>query len=505
METLFLPEPRLTFRHDQAMEDPRDGLMLFGPLDAASPYGIRAAVVGTERGVQYYTHWVRRIAGPLADAKPGPGHPVYPGFEPVFRIPWAPKPVLALEVRQEDLQRTAFLDDQHQRVYETVNLYASRIITALREEDVAVDIWFCVVPDFVYQNCRPRSQVTPGVVVHAPRRLNPRLARGLRRWPSLFEEENVAAVAYQFDVDFHNQLKARLLEHKAATQVVRESTIAPPEILPHIAAPMLARDLAARQAAIVWNLTSAVFYKAGGRPWRIAGVRDGVCYIGLVFKQDEKEEDPRAACCAAQMFLDSGDGLVFRGAVGPWYTPAKSEFHLSRRAAAELAGMAIDAYRARVGSAPTEVFLHGKVFFNDEEWRGFQDAVDPSRTNLVGIRIRDETDFKLYRLGSHPVLRGLGFIRHSRSAFLWTRGYTPRLKTYPGLEVPRPLRIDIVRGDADLRTVLADIMALTKLNYNACIFADGLPVTLRFADAVGEILTAGPVGTDNPLPFKYYI
>ena len=67
------------------------------------------------------------------------------------------------------------------------------------------------------------------------------------------------------------------------------------------------------------------------------------------------------------------------------------------------------------------------------------------------------------------------------------------------------MRIDIARGDADIEVVLRDIMALTKLNYNACIFGDGLPVTLRFANAVGEILTAGPLPPDNPLPFKYYI
>jgi len=39
---------------------------------------------------------------------------------------------------------------------------------------------------------------------------------------------------------------------------------------------------------------------------------------------------------------------------------------------------------------------------------------------------------------------------------------------------------------------------LTKLNYNACIFADGEPGDLEFADRVGEILTAGPIGTDTP-------
>jgi len=42
------------------------------------------------------------------------------------------------------------------------------------------------------------------------------------------------------------------------------------------------------------------------------------------------------------------------------------------------------------------------------------------------------------------------------------------------------------------------------LNYNACTDGDGEPVTLKCADAVGEVLTAGPV-TGAPLPFRLYI
>jgi hypothetical protein len=48
-------------------------------------------------------------------------------------------------------------------------------------------------------------------------------------------------------------------------------------------------------------------------------------------------------------------------------------------------------------------------------------------------------------------------------------------------------------------------MALTKLNFNSAAFSDGLPVTLRFADLVGEILTPGPTEMKTPLPFKFYI
>jgi hypothetical protein len=78
-------------------------------------------------------------------------------------------------------------------------------------------------------------------------------------------------------------------------------------------------------------------------------------------------------------------------------------------------------------------------------------------------------------------------------------------RTYPGREVPNPLIIDINKGEADINVVLKDILALTKLNYNTCIFGDGMPITLKFADAVGEILTAGPIKDVPPVPFGHYI
>jgi hypothetical protein len=47
--------------------------------------------------------------------------------------------------------------------------------------------------------------------------------------------------------------------------------------------------------------------------------------------------------------------------------------------------------------------------------------------------------------------------------------------------------------------------SLTVYRYNSCSFVDEVAVTLGFADTVGEILTAGPLGTIPPLAFKHYI
>ena len=65
---------------------------------------------------------------------------------------------------------------------------------------------------------------------------------------------------------------------------------------------------------------------------------------------------------------------LFKGAVGPWYSPEKREFHLSRKAARELVTLAIETFKEHTDEkdgtgnkkAPAELFIHGKVRFDDE-------------------------------------------------------------------------------------------------------------------------------------------
>jgi hypothetical protein len=196
--------------------------------------------------------------------------------------------------------------------------------------------------------------------------------------------------------------------------------------------------------------------------------------------------------------------VVFKGAVGPWYNPKRGEFHLSREAAREVVAMGIESYVARVGQPPAELFLHGKVRFNDEEWHEFIEGTG-SKTRLTGVCIREDSDFKLCRRGEYPVLRGLAYVRDEHTAYLWTKGVVPRLQTYPGREVSWPLLIHVCRGEADITVALSERMVLTKLNYNRGSLADGAPVTVRFADAAGEIPTASWLRTRPPLAFKHYI
>jgi hypothetical protein len=102
-------------------------------------------------------------------------------------------------------------------------------------------------------------------------------------------------------------------------------------------------------------------------------------------------------------------------------------------------------------------------------------------------------------------MRGTFWRLHDCSGLFWGSGFKPRIVTYDGWEVPIPLRIDVQYGDTPVERVAQDIFGLTKLNYNACRLGDSEPVTVKFSDAVGEILISNPTVSDRKPNFKFYI
>jgi len=509
-QLIKLDEPLLLFNYNQALEDPRDGLTLFGPLKSKPPYGISYGIVGTKMGIERFYRWADGIHKFMAhpDSNKRDLWIPFPGFESAFGIPFSTKAVIENVIDDKYLGEILQEDDSFQRVHKTVDLYEKPIVDFYRKCDESLDIWFVISPEGVFKTCRPKSRIVNPKNKVTFREIRERQKKAYQMKMGqyfLFEELKKDYEAYQFDNDFRRQLKARLILGKITSpiQIMRETTLTPDDFLGERKERL--RDLQP-ESQVAWNVLSTVFYKAGGKPWKLSGIRDGVCYLGMVYKTLEKEPDPRSACCAAQMFLDSGDGVVFKGAVGPWKSLEREEYHLSKRAAKEIMEKALQAYTEYFGflEKPREIFLHGRTYLNDEEWEGFMSAADKD-IKIVGVRIRQGT-LKLFRQGDYFLLRGMGSIENERKGHLWTTGYIPRLQTSPFQGVPIPISIEICKGEADIRTVLQDIYALTKLNYNSCHYGDSEPITLSFADKIGEILTAGPIEKDEaPLQFKFYI
>lgn len=504
-----IAEPELQFAFGQAMAHPKDGLSLYGPLRGPLTGGrLRIGVVATARGRRLYGKFSERLSKHIAPAKENdPNHTLFPGFQAVFGVEWPLEPAAYIEVNPADLDAAISMTDRHQAIHKAVSLYSDAIAIHLRDDAEAhIDLWMAIVPEDVYKYCRPQSKSKKGSTeVAAPVALmdKKQATRLLTNEPGLFAEDAQSAEIYLYELDFHNQLKARLLEHKASVQVVRETTLAPEEFPNALGKPLRALQ---DSATLAWNLATTCYFKAGGKPWQLANVRPGVCYVGVVFKQDASNPEPGMVCCGAQMFLESGDGVVFKGTPGRFKSEKGDDFHLPKDKAKALMSLVVEAYRkGHGGNAPKELFIHGKTRFSNDEWEGFRETVPPE-TNVVCVRIREDSGVKLYRHGPSAITRGMAWVKSETRGYLWTKGYVPRLQTYAGREVPSPLTVEIARGYADIEQVMSDVLGLTKLNYNACIYGDGVPVTLRFADSVGEILTAAPRKNElPPLPFRYYI
>jgi hypothetical protein len=502
-ELVKIDEPMVLFGYNQKLEDPRDGLTIFGPLENLRPYGIISGVVSTKKGLEKFKSFLKEIESPIYN-RDNTSRPFFPGFNSVFKMEWSAKKIYHVPIDESELGKCLYHEDVYSRTYQTVSLFADKIITAKKDEHVDINLWVVIIPDVVYETCRPQSTIKKELII-TKKTITKTRAKNLLAEPALWDDLNQAAKPFAYEANFHNQLKARLLKHTLPTQIIRESTLSPGDYLNAFGLPK--RDFSKIRGHLAWSISTAAFYKTGGKPWKLADIRKGVCYIGLVYKKDDRSVDPRNACCAAQMFLDSGDGFVFKGAVGPWYNPKFGNFHLKPAQAEELIRMAIDTYKTAEGTYPSEIFLHAKTKFDDKEWTGFKRGAGED-INVVGVTIKDHAPIKIYRDNSKfPILRGLAYINGPSSGYLWSVGFVPRLDTSLASEVPNPLYVEVTQGNSDIKQVLQDILALTKLNYNACIYADGKPVTLRFADNIGDILTAAPLLRDEvpPLSFKYYI
>jgi hypothetical protein len=508
---MHVAEPMLEFGHKQQMAYPRDGLFLFGPAGNPSHIPVtRYGVIGTPEGVRRFRVWSERMANPIAVPEPGPRskavephHVLFPGFAAAFKSEWPKEPHGIIDdIDSDEIDRSLHLTNRHEAIHTAVNLYVSRLIKEKSRSENPPSFWFVVIPEIVYELGRPLSTVKkderiPGTVTITKKR-----AQELEKSPTLFGIEEDDADVYKYATHFRRQLKARLLKDQIVTQIIRETTLTPTEFLKSNGAPVRKVE---DPATIAWKLGTGAYYKAGGKPWQLADVRPGVRYVGLVYKVSDLASDARHACCAAQMFLSDGEGIVFRGALGPWYHTDTRQFHLDGPSAKNLIEMVTAEYKLQHNVPPSELFIHATSAFTDEEWEGFQKACDCA-TNLVAVQILDlKNDLKLFRPGAYPVIRGSALKVNETSAYLWTSGYVPRLDTYMGPETPNPISVRILRGNCPLVTVLGDILALTKFNFNSCLYNDRLPVTIRFANEVGDVLISAPLEGEPRLPFKFYI
>jgi hypothetical protein len=495
MNSLFVfDEPQLEFASGGKLEHPRDGLALFGPVDSedtGKPKELCYGVIGTKNGAAAFREFAKAIRRPVLTES----HlndvlwPHFPGFEEAFQAV-LPEPAWVAELDALSLKDAATERDDHKRVFGVTSLFLERLKVA-KKSGRTFDFFVVVVPDFIFMTCRALSRFQGGHGNRVGKR-EQRMRAQILDFFETYETEQ-----YSWSLDFRYQIKRRGMELDTPIQIIRESTL-------RLAA--AERRGGGRQLTPLsdraWNLSTAFYFKAGGIPWKLGDVRDGVCHVGVSFRETGAAD---TVLSATQMFLDDGNGQVVRGADGNWTSQRPGEYHLNKDNAHHLLSNVLAAHKFFHQKKLMEIVLHTRSTINEEELEGYQ-AACPKGVKLVIVRVAPERlGLRLYRTGTQPVLRGTFWQVSPKRGFLWASGFKPRLRTFGGPGIPQPLCIDVQYGDADVLQAAREIFALTKLNYNACNLGENQPVTTHFSALVGEILASNASAGSHRPEFKYYI
>lgn len=459
MKLVVLDEPPLEFSGGARHVDPRHGIADYGPADATSTAvrTIRAGIVGTPAAIDGVRRWFDRCRQPIPakDSRLGNLFVPFPGFDTAagFRSTLIWDSRLERPIRDRDLKRLAGLNPQ-QAVRSAVDLYATEL-EALDEEP-GCDVVIIARPDDLPEGAE--AQPDP----EAP-------------WRKAPPPEHVD--------DFRALLKATAMRFSRPIQIIRRTTW-DPTFTPPGGQKRRLQDEATR----AWNLHTALYYKAGGVPWRLPREATDLtsCYVGVTFYRST--DNAVLHTSVAQVFNQRGDGVIVRGAAVK-VTRKDREPHLARADAQALLADALSRYRSEHRTLPARVVLHKTSSYTDDETAGFRAAADGAGIEILELLWLPGSDpARLFRSAEHPPLRGTMLTLDTDRHILYTRGSVPYYGTYPGMYIPSPLPFRLVDTESSPEALASELLALTKMNWNQTQLDAREPITLRTADRVGEIL-----------------
>ncbi len=506
-----VPEPLLAFggRHEHV--DPKTGLALYGPYTIAgqtrpSLSSFIVGIVGPADMIADAERWLDACKGILANDGAQPFlYPHFPGLnnahpyqcELIFGDTWHES------IKDSHLHAAVNEPNFAERIKKVTGLYMRAIETLATHREPKPQVILCCIPQEIIDYCTvwvTRAGEMKRIKISKPERLIERTTGNGQLF--LFSEMNTTSGTEDEEWGHQNLrrgLKAEAMQFGIPTQLVWPRTLRLIEATSPSERQL--QDMATR----AWNFTTALYYKAGGTPWRLAQIEPDVCFVGVSFYKDLLETNPRMRTSMAQTFTAAGDGYVLRGNAFEWDESRLGRSpHLDQKSAAALMRDVLDLYqRQNKGSLPRRIVVHKTSKFWQEELTGFEDVCQyVPQKDFVALGKRG---IQFYRTGNYPPLRGT-YVKFSNTDLLfYTVGYIPYLRTYPGPRVPQPIEILEHHGDSAWNIVLEEILALTKLNWNTANFAYSMPITIAFSQSVGQILAELPPTLPLRPEYRFYM
>jgi hypothetical protein len=245
-------------------------------------------------------------------------------------------------------------------------------------------------------------------------------------------------------------------------------------------------------------------YKAGIIPWRLADTIEGSCFIGVSFYHEDEAKSPFLRTSVAQAFSERGEGFVLRGESFEWDPRKQDEKspHLTAEQAQRLVSEVLMVYEKQVGMFPRKVVVHKTSRYAEGEKKGFEEAL--GKVSHYALTTIGRRGLFCLRPGYKSILRGTAIHHGDKLGLIYTTGYIPFLRCYPGFRIPQPLELMENWGSIPFNETADDILRLTKLNWNTAAFCIRDPITLAFSKRVGDILKLA--GSREPaLQYRYYM
>ncbi len=467
-------EPELFFGGGNRHVDQKIGLTLYGPAQLPDKAdlikSINVGIVGTGETVGLAEMWMEKLKREIPSKKESVHSPSFMGFEKTFNCVLNVADQWKEIIPEKEIQQLADLEKYKDCVNKAVDLFVERLQSLVERE--------------------PRPQIVICAIPQALIRII-----GSRKTSVAVPEENDVADPLPEAIDFRRALKAKAMGFGIPTQLAKESTFTGKTTTEE-------RPLQ-DEAMRAWNFSVALYYKAGGLPWRLAEASPRTCYIGVSFYREYFLSAARTRTSLVQIFTYTGEGLVLRGDRFEWDKKMGKSPHLSKQNAFKLLRDAMDVYQRHMGQTPARVVIHKSSRYWSDELAGFREACQGiGKVDFVSVGRRG---IRFLRQGLYPPLRGTVIQLSKHNYLVYTRGYVPLYRTYPGLHVPHPLEILEHHGDSDIRTVCKEILGLTKMNWNNADYSIREPVTLRFSREIGAILANVPEAVKPRPQYLFYM
>jgi len=485
----YIEEPDLVFGHQGEEKDPKLGLEHFGPYFSSdektpSPMQVRVGIVGTGKTITLAKEMIQLLKKEIkSDEENRWLYPDYPGFrhDNEIKCEFINSERWNETITTSEVEKILDIPDSNERIAAGSDLFIDKI-EKITFEDSWPQVIICALPSEIEEYCgiseKTRGAKRPKFTA-LEKEIDELKRKGqtfLLDWTVNVETEGQPSKSF----DFRNAFKGKTMRFGIPTQILRETTAR--SIIDYPDSMYKGKQ---GPSAFAWNFSTGLYYKAHGRPWRLAKLTIGTCYVGVSFYRNLLNLDLNLETSMAQIFTHSGEGFVLRGS-DVTVDKETRETHLTKTQAHDLLADSIAKYTKKVGNPPKRVVVHKTSLFSEEENSGFDEAIGKLQKDYVSIS--RNTDLRFLRTGKYPVLRGTMISLTPHQCLLYTTGFTPRIRTYPGLRVPKPLLITHY-GDSEIKVICAEILGLTKLNWNTTVFSKQLPITLEFAQSVGKILS----------------